>query len=168
MAEPEASPEFEDRRRHSLWERLDAIEQECRRGHKALRQGLNEVEAQADTFDHDLKALTATVAESRTATVDINRARFSPAVVVSIIIVTVSIVGSAYGVGTMVMGRIDALSLRMDRAVEAQKLERENTTKLQDERAAHLASDISAIKAQQTMQDLRLTNLREMLLSKGK
>ena len=42
------TPEFEDRRKQSIWERLDSIEAECRRGHRDLRKAVSELEAQAD------------------------------------------------------------------------------------------------------------------------
>lgn len=153
--------EFEERRKQSLWERFDALETECRRGHRALRQAINELEAQADAFDVAHKALSTDVGDLAKAPVEATKLRFSSAVIASVVFATFTVVGAGYGFSSMVTGRIDGLVSRMDQQTEKQRLERETTAKILDERYATSKSAIDGLTRQMELLKYEQQRLRE-------
>lgn len=159
----DAISEFEDRRKQSLWERLDAIEQENRRGHKDLRKTVQELESQVDSIDHDVKSLTAVVANAALAPVEATKIRFSTGVMVSIVAVTISIAGGAYGI----ISRIDALAADVMRQSTDDKKERASLALLYDERNTRTLGAIDALTRQQKLLEYELQRLREDVTKKG-
>lgn len=157
----DAVPEFEDRRKQSLWERLDAIEVECRRGHRDLRKCVNELEAQADALGVSLTHLAARVEDVKNAPVESTKIRFSTGVMVSIVIVTISVVGSAYGLSSSVNGEISRLGTAMNRQAEDDKKDRESLAKLYDERNLRTLGAIDTLTRQQKLLEYEMQRLRE-------
>jgi hypothetical protein len=157
----------EDRRKRSLSEWMDAIEQECRRGHRDIRKSVNELEAQADAFDHDIKALSKHVDEVANAPVESTKIRFSTGVTVSIVAVTISLVGAAYGISNRVLNRIDAFESRMDRQSEQDKNERANLARTLDERYQRSEKQFDAFGRQMELMKYEQQRLREDVTGKG-
>ena len=157
------SPEgtFEERRQKGIWERFDDLDQECRRGHRALRQVTNELEAQADAFELALKELTADVKALSDAPVEATRLRLSPGVGIAIIAATITLCGSVYGIGNRVMNRIDSFEDRMNRQAEADKTDRVNSSKLEDERNSRTEKSIDALTRQMELLKYEQQRLRE-------
>jgi len=163
----DASPEFEDRRKQTIWEVIDALGVECRRGHRDLRKTTNELEAQADAFEKDLKQLSIDVKELAAAPVEATKIRFSTGVIVAVIAATGSVVGAAYGISNRVMGRIDAFESRMDRQTEEDRRDRTNLAKLLDERNARSEKSIDALTRQMELLKYEQQRLREDVTGKG-
>ena len=161
------APDFEERRKQSLWERFDALEQECRRGHRDLRKTTNELEAQADAFDHDLKTLTSHVADVAAAPVESTKIRFSTGVMVSIVAVTISVVGAAYGISNRVLSRIDTFEARMDRQADEDKAERAQTAKTSEERYMRSEMQFDAFGRQMELMKYEQQRLREDVTKKS-
>jgi hypothetical protein len=153
--------EFEDRRKHTMWERFEALEQECRRGHRDLRKSVNELEAQADSFDKDLKALTVHVEDVAAAPVESTKIRFSTGVMVSIVAVTISLVGAAYGISNRVLNRIDTFEARMDRQATDDKAERASAAKTAEERYLRSEKQFDAFGRQMELMKYEQQRLRE-------
>ena len=159
--------EFEERRKLNLWERFDALEQECRRGHRDLRKATNELEAQADALEHDLNALTAHVAEVAAAPVESTKIRFSTGVMVSIVAVTVSVVGAAYGISNRVLNRIDTFEARMDRQATEDKDERARAAKTSEERYMRSEKQFDTFGRQIELMKYEQQRLREDMTKKN-
>lgn len=155
--------EFEDRRKQSLWERLDSIEQEARRGHRDIRKSVSELEAQADAFDQSLKVLTAHVEDVKDAPIESTKIRFSTAVMVSIVVLTASVVGGAWRVTT----KIDTLGTDMARQSEIDKKERADLAKLYDERNVRYEKSLDSLVRQVELLKYEQQRLREDVTKKG-
>ena len=157
------SPEgtFEERRQKSIWERFDDLDQEYHRGHRALRQTTNELEAQADAFDIALKALAADVKELAAAPVEATKIRFSPGVLATVIGITITLVGSVYGIGNRVLNRIDSFEAQMNRQAEDDRKERANVSKINDERNSRTEKSIDALTRQMELLKYEQQRLRE-------
>lgn len=97
---------------------------------------------------------------------DVAKLRFSTGVVASIVAVTLSIAGTGYGVGHLVMGRIDALSARMDESTAQQKQERDSTAKLLEERSQAAQRSIDALTRQMELLKYEQQRLREDVTKK--
>jgi len=165
----DASPELvsDDRRKQTVWEVLDALGNECRRGHRDLRKTTNELEAQADALEKDLKQLATDVRELAAAPVEATKIRFSTGVMVAVVAATVSVVGAAYGIGNRVMGRIDTFESRMDRQSEDDKRDRASLAKLLDERNARSEKSIDSLARQVELLKYEQQRLREDVTGKG-
>lgn len=135
MADPgaEPTPEFEERRRLSFWERMDAIEQECRRGHQTLRKDISELQAQTTALSKALEALTAAMTTMANAPMESSRLRFTPSALFTLFSAVVIVVGSAWVV------RSDVRDLTTQTTA---------TAKLQDERTGNLKSAIERMEQQ--------------------
>jgi hypothetical protein len=117
---------FEERRKMNLWERFDALEQECRRGHRDLRKATNELEAQADALEREIKSLSVAMAALAVAPVEATKLRFSPQVLVVIFTATITVSASVIGAASTVRSDMRNINTRMDSqqqaAVDAAKL----------------------------------------------
>lgn len=85
---------------------------------------------------------------------DVAKLRFSTGIVVSIVVVTASIVGSGYGFSAFITGKIDALSKRMDEQAIAKD-------KISEERAAAAQRSIDALTRQMELLKYEQQRLRE-------
>jgi hypothetical protein len=159
--------EFEERRKMNLWERFDALEQECRRGHRELRKATNELEAQADSMEKDIATLSSRVNDVASAPVEATKLRFSPQVLAVIFTATISLVGGAYAVGNRVTSRIDTFEARIDRQADADKIERVNTAKLLEERYLRSEKQFEAFGRQMELMKYEQQRLREDVTKKN-
>lgn len=107
-------------------------------GHTRLRQDFriyhDQTELSLVLFRDGLTSLRSRIELLERTPPDVTKLHFSTPVVVSIVFVVVTVVGSAYGISNRVTGRLDAFTARMDKQVEDDKLERQNTAKLLEER----------------------------------
>lgn len=165
----DASPELgmDERRKQTVWELLDALGNECRRGHRDLRKTTNELEAQADALEKDLKQVALDVKELSIAPIEATKIRFSTGVMVAVIAATISVVGAAYGIGNRVMGRIDAFESRMDHQSDEDKRDRANLAKLLDERNARAEKSIDSLVRQMELLKYEQQRLREDVTKRG-
>lgn len=138
---------------------------ECDDGHARIRVDFRTYHDQTDTslvlLRDGLNTLRSRVELIERTPPDVTKLRFSTGVVVSIIAVTLSIAGTGYGVGHLVMGRIDALSARMDENTTQQKQERESTAKLLEERSQVSQRSIDALTRQMELLKYEQQRLRE-------
>ena len=155
--------EFTERRTQSLWERLDGIEAECRRGHRDLRKSVSELEAQADAFEHDLKSLNATVDRAASAPVEATRVRFSTGVLVVLVSLTVTLVGGGWKIST----KIDTIATEMYRLSEDDKRERASLAKLYDERNGRYEKSLDSMARQVELLKYEQQRLREDVTKKN-
>lgn len=153
----ESSPEFEDRRTLSVWERLDEVGLEYRTGHKAHRTRIEQLEHNFDALTNELKTLATAVA----APVEATKLRFSPQVLMAIFLMTASLVGGAYGISNRVMNRLDAFEDRIDRQADSDKAERANTAKLLEERYLRSEKQFEAFGRQMELMKYEQQRLRE-------
>lgn len=93
---------------------MDAIEQECRRGHRDLRKTVSELEAQVDVFEHDLKALDKRVSDSAEAPIDSPRIRFSGQALYILGGLTITIVITVLGAAASMRSDMRNINTRMD------------------------------------------------------
>lgn len=150
--------DFEERRKQSIWERFDAFEQECRRGHKAIRDSFRKFEDENNDALGLMRdahnALRGRVDLLERTNPDVTKLRFSTGVMVSIVVVTASVVGAGYGFSAMVTGRIDALSKRLDDQAAS-------AAKLTEERSAAAQRSIDALTRQMELLKYEQQRLRE-------
>ena len=105
-----------------------------------LRDGLNTLRGRVDLIERTPQ--------------DVTKLRFSTGVVVSIVFLTASIVGSSYGFSAFVTGKIEALSKRMDEQAAA-------AAKLAEERDSARQRSIDAIARQVELLKYEQQRLRE-------
>ncbi len=160
MTEP--TPEFEERRTLSIWERLEEVGLEYRTGHKAHRTRIEQLEHNVDALADDVKALTVRL----DAPVEATKLRFSPQVLIAICLMTVSLVGGAYGVSNRVMNRLDAFEERINRQADSDKTERANTAKLLEERYMRSEKQFEAFGRQMELMKYEQQRLREDVTNK--
>lgn len=98
--------------------------------------------------------------------VEATKLRFSMGVIVSIVFVTVSTVGAGYAFSSMVSSRIDGIAIRMDQQTEKQRVERENTSKLLDERYQTSKGAIDGLTRQMELLKYEQQRLREDVTGK--
>lgn len=129
----------------------------------ALGERLHEYEEivnQLERTSDQQKALLQTLERRK---IEASNIRFTPATVLAMLAFCASIIGGQKWSTWGLSDQIASVNAKMD----ALKQHDEDNVKLQDERAARMAKDIGDIKAQQAMQDLKMTNLREAMLTRG-
>jgi len=159
--------EFEERRKKTIWQRLDEIDQECATGHKRLRTRIEQLETQADALDGVQNTILTRVEVLERTPPDVTKLRFSTGVVVSIVFVTVSMVGGAYGISNRVMNRIDALASEMTRQAEDDKKDRANLARLNDERNDRYGKSLDTLTRQVELLKYEQQRLREDVTKKN-
>jgi hypothetical protein len=167
MTDAPESADFQERRTLSIWDRLDDLGRECQSGHKRLRTRLEELEKQADERDEHQRELAGRIDIIERTPPDVTKLRFSTGVVVSIVVVTISIVGTGYGVGNMVMSRIGAFEARMDRQSDEDKTERANVEKRLEERYLRSEKQFEAFGRQMELMKYEQQRLREDVTKKN-
>lgn len=167
MTDAPESSDFHERRTLSIWERLDDLGRECQSGHKRLRTRLEELEKQADDVGEHHRSLVGRVDVLERTPPDAMKLRFSTGVVVSIIAVTVSVVGAAYGISNRVLNRIDTFEARMDRQAIDDKAERANAAKTSDERYGRAEKQFDTLARQVELLKYEQQRLREDVTKKG-
>ena len=98
---------------------------------------------------------------------DVGKLRFSTSVVVSIVIVTVSLVGGGYGLSNRVLNRIDAFQARMDRQAAEDKTERASAAKTSEERYLRSERQFEAFGRQMELMKYEQQRLREDVTKKN-
>ncbi len=133
--------------------------------------GHNRLRVEADEYEKKLEAFAAALANheeqlksASKRTTDVSSLRFTPATVATIVFICASIVGGSYASTWGLRDDVNKLQAMIAQQDDLKKLE----TKIIDERAARMEKDVGEIKAQQTMQDLRIINLRETVLTNQK
>jgi hypothetical protein len=137
--------------------------------------GHNRLRIEHDRYEERLQDIERTSASHTTQllgigkrTTDVSMLRFTPAMFVATLGICASIIGGSYA-STWGL-RDNAALMAKDIAsikttMEAQQETRKTAEKLEDERNARIVKDIGDIKAQQSMQDLKMNNLRETVLT---
>jgi polyhydroxyalkanoate synthesis regulator phasin len=85
---------------------------------------------------------------------DVAKLRFSTGVVASLVLLTASVVGAGYGFGSLVSGKIDVLSKRIDDQAAS-------AAKLTEERSAAAQRSIDALTRQMELLKYEQQRLRE-------
>jgi len=127
----------------------------------------NELEAQADAFEEKIKVLSAHIEEVASAPVESTKLRFSTGVMVSIVAVTISVVGAAYGISNRVLNRIDTFEARMDRQAADDKAERASAAKTAEERYQRAEKQFDTFGRQMELLKYEQQRLREDVTGKG-
>ena len=150
---PDALREMIDRYRD------DAVEHDShrRRDHDSLER---RVEA-AERSQSDIRNEINNFREAIGRPVEVSNIRFTPAMVVAIVALCGSALGSAWLIDARDSARYDALAARMDSA----KAIEESNNRLQDERSKNLNDAIRAMQAQQKLTDLNVGHLSDTIIT---
>lgn len=149
----------------ALQQMIEQHRDDAEAGHQRLRRDLRTLEERTRNTERAYAEQATAIAqliEWRKAPTEATNIRFSPAMVLSLIALCVSIVGgqkwSTQGMAEQLAAQaadIRVLNVKMDAA----KQHNEDVTKLQDDRAAAVTREMTRIGAQATMIDTKLTNL---------
>lgn len=161
--------EYED----SIHGHIDAIDQKHDKAHERhseLIRGLGDRLLQLEqhlTTVREEQATNRTVVQGlERRKIEINNVRFTPAMVISIIALVASIIGgqklATWGIADKQQETTNTIEL-IKLQLESRKQHEEDVIKLQDERAANVQRQITAIGGQVTMIDTKLNNLRESI-----
>lgn len=148
-------------------QRVDDSDKIHEAGHKRLREDLEKLVMRVSTIESQLPNLErrATILEQP---VDVSKLRIQTRDVIGIVVVCLTIASSVWASTSGL--RTDNQALRSDvrdiiTRMQAQSNSSAAETKLQDERMANMQRAINDVKAQQTMQDLQIRSLRELVVS---
>jgi hypothetical protein len=153
--------EFEERRKKTFWDYLDDVSKECDAKHKRLGKRVDELEAQADSHVIDIENLSTRTKALEDGPVEATKLRFSTGSVITIITATFILIGAGYGLKNSVVGRIDAMSVRLDQQAEQDKRERESTAKLLEERYLRSERQFDAFDKKLELMKYEQQRLRE-------
>lgn len=136
---------------------------------KGIGERILDIEAQLNALREEQATNRILVQGLERRKVEINSVRFTPAMVLSIIALVASIVGgqklATWGIADKQQETTNTIEL-IKMQLEARKQHEEDVIKLQDERAANVQRQITAIGGQVTMIDTKLNNLRESIAGK--
>lgn len=132
----------------------DASHERLRDDHRGLENRVIVLEA-----SHAEMVQQFSQVERRTG--DVSQLKLSPAMVATIVAASISIAGGVWATNYSLRSDVRDILTRMEAQADSAKAD----TKLQDERAANITRAISELKATATMQDLKISNLRELVLS---
>ena len=138
-----------------------------------------------DDLENEVRALIRNVAEGRDIITKIDAlvgelgrrktdwesVRFPPRLLIG---TAGGVIGALIFLGSVLLGQWNATShLSSDvqavaSTIQLQKAALDARSALEDDRAQRMAKDLSDLKAQVTLQDMKMTNLRETVLSKVK
>lgn len=143
---------------------VDSYRTEAEDAHARLRADFRTHHDQTDTslvlLRDGLNTLRSRVEIMERTPTDVMKLRFSTGIVVSIIAVTASVVGAGYGFSSLVSGKIDALSKRMDEQAAT-------TARVYDERSAAAQRSIDSLVRQVELLKYEQQRLREDVTKKG-
>lgn len=150
--------------------RLVDLETSQKQGHERLRTDLTELEA-----EHKALTVRVTAIEQQLPTlerratlleqpVDVSKLRITPREVFGISVVCLTIASGMWVATSGLRSDVRDIITRMQAQADASK----NRNDLSDERMANMQRAINEIKAQQTLQDIKINNLRELVLSNAK
>lgn len=161
-----------------LLKEIHRVEEKDEDAHTRLRTDLRAVEDRVEAILRNVAAerevitkMEALIGELGRRKTDWESLRFPPKLLMSM---AAGIIGALLFLGSVLLGQWNATShLSSDvqsvaATIQLQKAALDARSALEDDRAQRMAKDLSELKAQVTMQDLKMTNLRETVLSKVK
>ena len=155
-----------------LFQMIQQVDDKQDEAHSRLRQTMidvaQRVESNYEFFRTGMEANKAKIAlleqsavALTNAPVNIDKIIFTPRVVATIVVSLLTLYGFFLASTAGIKASVNDVSIKMDE-VRRHGVDYET---LENERFTRLSKDIADIKGQQTMQELRITNLRETVLS---
>lgn len=167
----DASPEFEERRKRTVWQRLDELEQESAKGHERLRKSLGLLEAQVDIMGTEQKVLSSQLAALSVAPVDATKLMLTSRSIVALVIGVTTIVGSVWASAASTSRNMQRIETKVDaqtnHALEAEKLQDVRMSTLRDA-AADAKNTAADAKRQYELLRYEFQSLKETVIKKGK
>jgi len=161
MTDEELTPTF-------ILKHVDELDRQHDDGHRRLRTDLREVERRLDNAEARLgrteTALTTNDRDHETlrgTPVDVNKLRFTPALVVVIVTTVVSAIGGAWASAAkvdVVLARVEGLSALQDQRYSELK---------QAIEAQRIAADKREVEANRRLKEFQDQELKETLLKQG-
>ncbi len=137
-------------------------------GHNRLRVDYDQYDARLLAVERSCASHETTLTNLPKRTTDISSLRFTPQTVVAAVLICGSIIGGSYASTWSSTSTLRNDVAEIKAAVKAQDDLKKLETKIQDERDTRIIKDIGEIRAQQKLQDLQFSNLRETVLTQRK
>lgn len=120
--------EFEERRKKTVWQRLDEVDQVTASGHKRLRNEIEQIGAHLDALTAEQKVLSSQLAALSVAPVDATKLMLTSRSIIALVLGVVTIVGSVWASAASTSRNME----RIETKVDAQAAATVAAAKLQD------------------------------------
>lgn len=167
----ETNPEFEERRKKTIWQRMDEVDGAAAAGHTRLRKSVDALETQFDALVSEQNVLAEKVKAVSEGPVDAAKLTLTSRAIVALVLGVVTIAGSVWASAASTNRNMERIETKVDAqaaaTIAAAKLQDVQMSTLRD--AATDAKNTAAdAKRQYELLRYEFQSLKETVIQKGK